>query len=58
MIVRERVREKEILREIRGYKSEPHEIPWGWGGGGGRGLCGLIQYKICVCIALTDSELD
>ena len=57
MIVRERVREKEILREIRGYKSEPHEIPWEWGGGG-RGLCGLIQYKICVCIALTDSELD
>ena len=36
MIVRERVREREILREIRGYKSEPHEIPWGWGGGGRR----------------------
>ena len=34
MIVRERVREKEILREIRGYKSEQHEIPGGWGGGG------------------------
>ena len=38
MIVRERVREKEILREIRGYKSEPHEIPWGWGVRGGRDI--------------------
>jgi len=37
MIVRERVREKEILREIRGYKSEQHEIPSG-GWDRGRGI--------------------
>ena len=48
MIVRERVRERE--RNFERDQGIQVIIVWG--------LCWLIKYKICVCVALTDSELD